>query len=158
MSLVWWLAATGSLFKSIETGRRHPADAVSARFSCQDIFCGETHNMLVAKITLPQPTHTTDRWYWMISHKPRLRAVTTFSTLVCQEFSNPYSCIICSPHMLHDGGFFRIRRQLSSLGEPFGNMLATRPYDEETISQSFWPKSKDGKTFYWSASYVSSPS
>lgn len=107
MSLVWRLAATGSLFNSIETGSRNPADAASAKFSCQDIFCGETHNMLVAKITLTQPTHKTDRWYWMISHKPRLWAVTTFSSLLCQEFSNPYSCAICSPHMQHDGGFFR---------------------------------------------------
>lgn len=109
MSLVWWLAATGSLFNSIETGSRNPADAGSAKFSCQDIFCGETHNMLVAKITLPQPTHTTDRWYWMISHTPRLRAVTTFSSPRCQAFSNPCSRNICSPHMRHGEDFFRFK-------------------------------------------------
>lgn len=96
---VWFdFAATGSLFKWIETGSRHPADAAGAKFFCQDIFCGETHNMLVAKITFTQPTHKTDRWYWMISQKPRLRSLTTFWSVGCQTFSTSFILAMFAHH------------------------------------------------------------
>lgn len=103
--LVFWLSATGGKFNRIETGWRNSADSRRARFSCQDIFCGETLNMSVAKITLPLPTHTTDRRSdWIISHKPRLWAVTTFSILLCQEFSSLLSSIFLA-HMQPNEGF-----------------------------------------------------
>lgn len=96
-----------AVFNWAETGSRCPADDLTARFHCQDIFCGETHNMLVAKIIFTQPTHKTDRWYWTISRKPRLRSVATL--LSDKLFSNHYSCNICPWQMQYGVGFVRFR-------------------------------------------------